>query len=80
MTREEVIKDLWDLGFVSPRVKVDVDNLIHKIYDDFENRTCSTCKFDNCGCSVQDSIYRAEQDIVDLSNFGCIKWEDSDES
>ena len=62
------------------------DEVIDKIYDDFESRTCGSCKY---------SIYHKEQDILECSrnsqwcwscnaeismvevvnDFGCNKWE-----
>ena len=54
--------------------------------DDMEKkmlaRTCDSCKYDGCGCSVQDTIYRCDEfdgrPISDLDDFGCNKWSNND--
>ena len=58
---------------------LDGDEKVEAAIKYFENRICETCKFDGCGCSVQDDIWRLadldDRDLPDLDNFGCNKWE-----
>jgi len=67
----ETNKELVDL--------IKVDELIDRIYNDFENRVCRNCKYDFCGCAIQDIILNYEDEHgLELSNFndfGCIKFE-----
>lgn len=48
-------------------------------FKSYGERLCSSCAFDNCGCSVQDSIFRCDdidgREQSDLSTFGCNKYE-----
>ena len=45
-----------------------------KELEELENRSCENCKYDWCGCSVQDSILIVDNDAkFDL--FCCNKWE-----
>jgi hypothetical protein len=75
MIRKEALEKLWYLPSINMQEKIIIDKLLNEIYNDFESRTCSNCKFDDCGCSVQDSINRVEEEPIDFSNFGCIKFQ-----
>ena len=48
--------------------------LIDAIYDSFEQRLCNNCLFDDCGCSVQDSILRCDPNVT-FDTFGCNSFE-----
>ena len=55
--------------------------IVRTILDDFENRTCSNCKHDCCGCSIQDSLIYVEQlnnTIPNLDDFGCNKFKEKE--
>ena len=71
MTREEALSEIYSLTDTVEQAEV----FIHKIYDDFENRTCNNCKF-----YVVDTFYNLHRcQIIKMvetfDNFGCNKWE-----
>ena len=39
-----------------------------------QSRVCNNCRFDYCGCSVQDSILQVDPDAT-FETFGCINFE-----
>lgn len=65
---EAKVQDLFSNGLH----KLMID-LIEEL-EELENRSCENCKYDWCGCSVQDSILIVDNDAkFDL--FCCNKWE-----
>lgn len=55
--------------------KIELHRDIDKIYDDFENRLCETCRYNYRGCGIQDSIIRRLTVDPNFKTFGCNKWE-----
>ena len=47
-----------------------VDLVVLEINQALSKRVCDNCKFDYCGCSVQDSILRADPEAT-FTTFGC---------
>ena len=45
MTRDEALKLLWSKGNINTISKTECDDIIKQIYDDFESRTCESCKY-----------------------------------
>jgi len=43
-------------------------------YDDFESRTCGSCKYHK-DCSIQDTASSIFRGSLDIADFGCNKWE-----
>jgi len=83
MTRQEAMTELWSLAFVNTQAKVDVDDLLCRIYDDFENRTCSSCSHCRADFEMGDGVYQCDNGIATFASdygdfieldFGCNKW------
>jgi hypothetical protein len=70
MTREQALKKLQN----NKSSILELEFFINKIYDDFENKSCDNCKYDFCGCDIQDSLIRSHNDD-NFSDFCCNKWE-----
>jgi len=89
MTRKKAIElidkqiSIEDINFRQCIERDDALDIIHLIYDDFESRICMNCKYDFCGCSIQDMImnftdkHNLEQ--IDFSDFGCNRFERKDD-
>lgn len=76
MTREEAKKFAWE----SPNLKF--DEIIDEIYDDFESRTCESCRFnENDKCGIRHGIFLMSNYGVEvnLDTFCCNQWETRDE-
>lgn len=82
MTREEALKHANN-KLSETLSKVD---LVHKIYDDFELRSCESCKYWNPseesifesngdGYIDCDIVYAESNGTINKSNFCCNKWE-----
>ena len=72
MNRNEAIKKqeaLYPYGYSTLNVK-----LINKIYDDFESRTCKSCKH-NKSCETLFVLLENISIPAHLKDFGCNKWE-----
>lgn len=55
-----------------------VSLIINELIDEHEQEICMNCKFDWCGCSIQDSIWafhKSENSApINLDNFGCTQF------
>jgi hypothetical protein len=82
MKREEAIEtvDAVDYFGMSTDHKVELSKaFVNKIYDDFESRTCESCKYWN-----RKNPARQDGDCDEINhtntetdwNFGCNKWEE----
>ena len=47
-----------------------VDLALSEINQALSKQVCDNCKFDYCGCSVQDSILRVDPEAT-FTTFGC---------
>ena len=47
-----------------------LDASVYEINQALSKQVCNNCKFDYCGCSVQDSILRADPEAT-FTTFGC---------
>ena len=47
-----------------------LDASLHEINQALSKQVCDNCKHDYCGCSVQDSILRADPEAT-FATFGC---------
>jgi hypothetical protein len=62
----------------------DISNFIRKIYDDFENRTCESCRFflgcglENCNCANENSMGYTYPDLTKFDS--CNKWESKNDN
>lgn len=63
----ETTSDGKFLKYRQETIQTVVSNLIKEQKPKF----CTTCIFDYCGCSVQDSILRCNES-ADFDTFGCI--------
>ena len=58
-----------------------INNFIDKIFDEHEElikpKSCDDCMFDYCGCSVQDSILRADNTAT-FETFCCNSFKKKD--
>lgn len=80
MNIDKAIKKLWNLSFASTRAKVDIDDLIKNIYDDFESRTCENCKhgglstmgYTDC---LNRNVNHLWQDKKLPDDMSCKRWE-----
>jgi len=62
-----------NLDTTHPMVKAalaELDQLEQRITELETPKTCNTCSFDHCGCSVQDDILRYDPDAT-FDKFGC---------
>ena len=85
MTRKEAISHIrLILSYDGTFDEKDAENLINKIFDDFENRTCKNCRYYKKGyCHHSDICYWVGSsskegicvDYLYLKNFGCNKFE-----
>jgi len=82
MTREEVKEKMfYELRFIKtrPQEYKNIIKVIDVIFDDFESRVCKNCKYDWCGCDVQNAIFRISElndmEMPNLDDFGCNKFE-----
>ena len=76
MTREEAVKlsNEWSYGD---------EWTVNEIYDYFENKICSTCKYHIVNadeslmwCTNEDGVNKyIEFDLIVSEDFGCNKWE-----
>jgi hypothetical protein len=79
----EILRDIQDSKWcgVKPTLVLwklkDFDEAIKEL-EDLQNRSCDNCRYDYCGCSIQDSILKIEPD-ANFDNFSCNKWESKDE-
>jgi len=90
MTREEAKKEMLNITGSIYTETDELEDLIDKIYDDFENRICQSCKFYKVeeidsedemrdvmtGCS---QFYMETNYAYDFKNFGCNRWERKDD-
>lgn len=79
MNREEIDTALgncetYEYGNATGYKVETIDDLIDKIYDDFENRTCESCKHNNT-CEMQYVLRQGVTNTSFLKDFGCNKWE-----
>ena len=72
MTREEAKEELWQRGNINTLGKVDANEIIDKIYDDFESRICKNCKH-------YESDWCCDNAFVVDEIFGCNRFEPKDE-
>jgi len=70
MTREESKEKLWATGRINTLSKVECNELINEIYDDFESRTCESCNASDYGNS-----FCLKLGIRVTKDFLCNKWE-----
>ena len=76
MTREEAKQKLWATGIINTMSKVECDNILNEVYDNFENRTCESCKLfrkSDKACFL--STYNTYIRPVSIGFSGCGKWE-----
>ena len=77
MNREEAIKYSLKLEeTLYPFDKKSLKMIVNKIYDDFESRTCESCKYisaDKNKCNANNSAI-VWLDIETFSDFGCNQW------
>ena len=77
MTRNEAKENLY-YGIQFDTLKI--DKFIDKVYDDFESRTCKSCKYFTSSPNTN-KYDCCEKGIADTSiSFCCNKWEVRDES
>jgi len=85
MTRDESLHPFdYGLDFFidckNMKSKKELDKLINKIYDDFENRTCESCKYceliniSDMGGTIN-NCFQTGFAIVEWRVFGCNEWE-----
>lgn len=76
MTQETAKRELFcAMMSISIGSMIDMNyDLVDRIYDSFEQQLCGNCKHDGYGCSVQDSILRADPDAT-FTTFGCNSFE-----
>ena len=58
-------------SFVQPKPPLNPCGLIH---DSFEQQICDNCRYDYCGCSVQDLILQVDPEAT-FTTFGCNRFE-----
>jgi len=85
MTREEAIEtvDAVDYFGMSTDHKVELSKaFIHKLYDDFENKSCIDCRwcilggeFENDECHNTSLSAHLEQGTMVSQDFCCNRWE-----
>ena len=78
MTREEAISHIrLILSYDGSFDEYDAENLVNKIFDDFESRVCKNCKFfvmDNYGKYCEK--FNGEDNPCDIrEDFGCNRFE-----
>ena len=71
MTREEANQKLWATRNINTLSKVECDNILNEVYEDFENRTCNNCKAKNC--SIKRVLMELEE--INPDYFSCNDWE-----
>lgn len=71
--KREILKEAPDLGDTLSNTTV--LKLLDKINEDLQSRVCKNCRFDYCGCSVQDSIINTAEILPNLDYFGCKSFE-----
>jgi hypothetical protein len=82
MTRDEAL-DLQILTFdyfdkpIQEPISDEMALIVNKIYDDFESRTCESCRF-YTKTNQKNHICNLEHDIWHLDR-GCGKWEKKDD-
>lgn len=69
MDREEAHKIYYPISGVNLSGEKD---LIDKIYDDFESRTCESCEYLEILCENEESI--VFEMAINRKDFGCNKW------
>lgn len=86
MTRDEAKDFMWYENDKNPRINWGnhetirglIDEMIDKIYDDFESRTCGGCKYledGDCGLIEDWDFYNDEPcKWSPPNNFCCNKW------
>ena len=78
MTREEAVKEAHSIDNQIYSVgEPDVQDLVSKIYNDFESRTCENCNHKDYGtmgakCAIYDDFGKNED------KFSCSFWEAKD--
>jgi len=86
MTKEEAI-EYYTKTIEGLRIAFHIPNVIAKIYDDFKNRTCINCKYDNlnykgCKAKVKRPLIKVKENNVDFlttdKTFGCNKFEEKE--
>ena len=88
MTREEWIAEIPKSVFTAYELSFEqyandaceqIDILVNCIIDDFENRTCESCRFflgcglENCNCENENSMGYTYPDLTKFDS--CNKWE-----
>lgn len=77
MTREEAKQKLWATGSINTMSKVECDNILNEVYDDFENRTCESCKYwqyENAEALAETCRFGNIEHSYQADSFGCNKW------
>ena len=75
MTREEAIERAYNN---------ETEHLIDTIYDDFESRTCESCRFceDGSHCELADNAYMLGERLFKATvneKMSCVLWEKKDD-
>ena len=83
MTREYALNNFEMFIGISEDIEEaqmrDISSFIRKIYDDFESRTCESCRFflgcglENCNCENENSMGYTYPDLTKFDS--CNKWE-----
>jgi len=79
MTREEAIEMFLENVCKLPLETIPITELVHRIYDDIENRTCVNCRFCNFDVENKQTFskgYCSELLCPVHLNFGCNKFEE----
>jgi hypothetical protein len=87
MTKKEAKQKLWACGNINTLSKVECDNILNEVFDDFESRTCESCRhcesqFGEMFCQLEElktQEYNSIMGFTDVcmevsKDFGCNKW------
>jgi len=80
MTREEALMEILKRRGEGDKIHYSVAyDVINEIFDDLESRTCKNCKYNFCGCSIQDMILEFKDkygiEPLNFDDFGCNRFE-----
>ena len=72
----KLLKILRD-DYIHGELDEDINEAINELEEVMKPKTCEGCAFDYCGCSVQDSILRADNTAT-FETFCCNRFKQKD--
>ena len=74
---KELLKQALDLEDMDCRVEAKINDALNELEELIKPKSCDDCMFNYCGCSVQDSILKADNTAT-FKTFCCNSFKKKD--